>query len=145
MMTVIRLFRKHAAAPGWPRWVRLTGEAAAPGSAKPGRGGRRNRRRRAAGIRAYNVYRAAFVRNPRRPLLKYLERWYRLWPPRPREAWDLGRRERRRRAKLRRRRARREARAKAQRFKPPGFIRTLAALWWLREQSRRDMERLLYR
>lgn len=93
-----------------PSWLPLPPAALpATGNAKPGRGGRRKRRRRAAGVRAYHVYRAAFVRSPLRPLLEHLERWYRLWPPRPREAWDLGRRERRRRAKLRRRRARARA------------------------------------
>jgi hypothetical protein len=136
------------------RWMRIEAGQAPPtwatfpmhdkgvqGSAKPGRGGRRKRRRRAAGERAWEEYRRA-------PFLSSEALLLRACRLMPEDGWspgDLGRRERRRRAKLRRRRARRAARAQRQKFAPPGLIRSLAGLWWLREQQRRDMLRLLCR
>lgn len=114
MMTVVRMRRKRWSNEVWrrafldfPRWDSTV--QATQGSAKPGRGGRRKRRRRAAGARATTLYgrtgsEVAFLRACR------LSPWDG-WSP-----GDLGRRERRRRAKLRRRRARREARKAARAF-----------------------------
>lgn len=121
MMTVVLLGRRVKRKP-WtrfdngtfpPSWggvpeLRSTCRAWRPdverGSAKPGRGGRRKRRRRAAGLRAFAAYRRA-------PFLSsdaLLSRACRLLPGDGWSPGDLGRRKRRRRAKLRRRRARRE-------------------------------------
>jgi hypothetical protein len=91
------------------------------GSAKPGRGGRRKRRRRAAGVRAAHLFCVGFMaetygKPTPRALGATLDRAARLTPNlmHP-SAMGPGRRERRRRAKLRRRRAwtelRRAARA----------------------------------
>jgi hypothetical protein len=88
------------------------------GSAKPGRGGRRKRARRAAGTRAAHLFCVGFMaetygKPTPRALGATLDRAARLTPnlmsP---SAMGPGRRERRRRAKLRRRRerARREGR-----------------------------------
>jgi hypothetical protein len=101
---------------GKPKWWPQTAplrphvEGVERGSAKPGRGGRRKRQRRAATTRAALEWLA--VQATGRPSF-----WPRRLEKRPdRPTWPpLGRRERRRRAKLRRRRAwteiRRAARA----------------------------------
>lgn len=95
-----------------PRWLEDP-TYTTQGSAKPGRGGRRKRRRRAAGMRARVTYCAGMSAALFNGLLlprgidTLFQRSARLNPdPTPRGT--LGRRERRRRAKLRRRRARRE-------------------------------------
>lgn len=137
------------------------------GSAKPGRGGCRKRKVDRAKIRAHigrDVDRKGWP-------LRYALRWVMLLHPlahplNPQQIAALaahpvmvlpsgfefkilaptvrGRRERRRRAKLRRRRARRRG-GWTTITSPPGLLRALASLWWLREQGKRDMQRLLCR
>jgi hypothetical protein len=103
-----------------PRWIEDP-TYPTPGSAKPGRGGRRKRRRRAAGVRAFNLYCRAH-RLSKATGAALLTSWRaialrarRLLPLSVPDPSYPGRRERRRRAKLRRRRAwteiRRAARA----------------------------------
>lgn len=148
MMTVIRLFRKQTSAVSIPRWFRVTGEPTAQGTAKPGRGGRRKRRRRAAGIRAARPANAALNEAhlsglpPPAWAMAMLRRADRLIPNRGNcGPWDLGRRERRRRAKLRRRRARREARKRSE-TKPallftPGLWGTLVKAYMFKQWAMR--------
>jgi hypothetical protein len=101
MMTVVMFLRPGVLS------IRCT-----PGSAKPGRGGRRKRKRQQAADRAWALI-ETLERKRRADSPGYnvtVRRWFRLF--RARQPEILGRRERRRRAKLRRRRARarREAR-----------------------------------
>jgi hypothetical protein len=99
-----------------PSWAPLMRDKTiAGGSAKPGRGGRRKRRRRAAGERALTLGLQFWdATEPRMETWPLLLRAERLLPDPPLHV-ERGRRERRRRAKLRRRRDaakyRREARA----------------------------------
>ncbi len=113
----------------------------APGSAKPGRGGRRKRRRRAAGERAARLHAQIWERLGWEALASMrlawtlLQRADRLIPnPSPYRPGP-GRRERRRRAKLRRRRARRAVEARAKRFAPGGNWAALAKNWAFRRVS----------
>lgn len=96
--------------PPW-KWVWVE----APGRAKPGRGGRRKRRRHQAALRARVRHLRSVARGLPTLRPRMLEMWSRhaFYWTRPE---TLGRRERRRRAKLRRRRARREARKAARAF-----------------------------
>jgi hypothetical protein len=105
------------------------------GSGKPGRGGRRKRRRRASGSRAFIAYRETSSK-------AMLERSWHLLPACGLDPSDIGRRERRRRAKLRRRRARRRA-GWTTITSPPGLWKALAVSHLFRQAQRRDMQRLL--
>jgi len=103
-----------------PRWLEDP-TYTTQGSAKPGRGGRRKRRRRAAGERALalslQIWEATDPHVKTWPLLLRSERLL----PDPPLFGDPGRRERRRRAKLRRRRAR--ARREGRRFETVNVVR----------------------
>ncbi len=107
------------------------------GSAKPGRGGRRKRRRRAAGSRAFIEYRMT-------GRMAALERTCCLLPLSGVDPSDLGRRERRRRAKLRRRRARRRSGWTTIPM-GPGMWRALALHWMFKKETQRLREEMLTR
>lgn len=165
MMTVIRLFRKQTSAPGFPRWMRLTGEPMTPGGAKPGRGGRRRRKVDRAKIRARIgagverkgwplswTRRIMVVKSPARVLTDREIAGLAAGPPfvlpMGLELQSLeptkhpGRRERRRRAKLRRRRARRRA-GWTTIPAAPGMRRALAMHWALRPDRDRWRELMM--
>lgn len=149
MMTTVhrrrktRRFRKMRGSTSYPpTWLPPPREATPEaGSATPGRGGRRKRRRHQAALRARVRHLMSVARGLPTLRPRMLEMWSRhaFYWCRPE---TLGRRERRRRAKLRRRRARRRS-GWTTIPTSPGLWRALAASHLLRKAQERDAQRLL--